>query len=83
MSYCFKITISAEICKKCVIFIQKLQNRPEPGVLPHPCQKKTLKNPGYAACIDTYVVANCLQRCVRFDLPRILTLRIMHTGLAR
>jgi len=43
MSYYFKITILAEICKKCVIFIEKLQKKspalgdPSPK---HPCFRR-------------------------------------------
>jgi len=31
MSYYFKITTLAEICKKCVIYIEKLQRSPSAG----------------------------------------------------
>jgi len=36
MSYCFKITVLAEICLKCVIFIKKLHKLPNAGGRP-PC----------------------------------------------
>jgi len=54
MSYCFKIIMLAEICKKCVTFIEKLQKSSSAGdsaPTPPPTPPSPLRNPGYATVL--------------------------------